>query len=424
MRTPGVLIVDDEVKLCRNIALKLKREGYEAYEAHNGGSALRKMRHLPIRVVILDYMLTDMTGLDVLKKIKEFSPHTVVYMLTAYGNIESAVLAMKWGAADYLNKPVDLKQIVQMVAQAFEGFHDGANRVIFHSRKMQEVRRLLERVTGTDASVMFIGENGVGKSTIARWVHDQSLRKDAPFFSVGCASMPEALLDQELFGPSGKLAASDGGTLFLDEIGELPPLIQSKLGKFLEEGRFQIADDFRYRSADVRILAANERPLKPLVQEGRFLDDLYYRLSLVEVNIPPLRERSEDIPPLVRLKLEELNAKYDKRLDMAESLIRQMTDMPWEGNIPELFNTVERMHLLKMDGVLDSDDLSALTARPAALAAVSVSQQGRLHEVLEEVEEQLIRDALHKTGGNHSKTAELLGISRNTLLYKIKRFKR
>lgn len=424
MRSPGVLIVDDEVKLCRNIALKLKREGYEAYEAHNGKSALRKLRHLPIRVVILDYMLTDMTGLEVLKQIKEFSPRTVVYMLTAYGNIESAVLAMKWGAADYLNKPVDLKQIVQIVAQAFEGFHDGSDRVIFHSRKMQEVRRLLERVTGTDASVMFFGENGVGKSTIARWVHDQSRRKEAPFFAVSCASMPEAVLDQELFGPSGKLAASDGGTLFLDEIGALPPLIQSKLVKFLEEKRFQTSDDFRYRSADVRILSANEQPLKPLVQEGRFLDDLYYRLSLVEVNIPPLRERSDDIPPLIRHKLEELNAKYDKRLDISDELIRLMADMPWEGNIPELFNTVERMHLLKMNGVLDNDDLSVTTGKPAFPVSVSASPQGRLHEVLEEVEEQLIRDALHKTGGNHSKAAELLGISRNTLLYKIKRFKR
>lgn len=423
MTTPGVLVVDDEVKLCRNIALKLRREGFVTYEAHNGRSALRKLQYLPIRLMILDYMLTDMTGFEVLKRVKEISPGTVVYMLTAYGNIEGAVLAMKCGAADYFVKPIDLKFLAEVVAKAFAEMDRETAQVVFQSARMREIKDMLDRVVATDASVLLIGESGCGKSTVARWIHEHSHRKDGPFVPVLCASMPEEALDRELFGEEGKIAAADGGTLFLHEVGDLSPHLQAKLLKFLEERRFYGADPHGSEGPDVRLVTSSTRQLKALVHEGRFLRELYYHLNLVEVEIPPLRQRREDIPILIGQRMAELNAKYGKELAVSEALADRMSRHPWKGNIRELFNAIERMHLLKMSGELGEEDFRRIMAHEKDVG-VDTPAAGPLHEVLEDVEERLILDALYKTGGNQSKAAEMLGISRNALIYRLKRMKR
>ncbi len=424
MTLPGVLIVDDEIKLCRNIALKLKRQGYTTYEAYDGKAALRKVQHFPIHLVVLDYMLTDTTGLEVLKKIKEISPQTRVYMLTAYGNVENAVLAMKWGASDYLNKPIDLKRIAELVEEAFQSLNDLSGGVVFQSPKMQAIHDVLGRISGTDAPVLLYGESGTGKTTWARWVHDNSRRKDMPFLAVNCGSMPENLLERELFGASGRAVAADGGTLFLDEIGGTTPLIQAHLLRLLEENRILTPDTQEMKPVNVRLITSTSRSLQALVNEGRFLEDLYYKLNLVEVGIPPLRERKEDIPLLVKAIMAQLNTKYGKPLTFSEKLLEVFMDMPWQGNISEMMNLIERMHLLKVSGELDTFDLPSNAPETASGPRGSLKLQGRLYDVLEEIEERMILDALEKTRGNQSKAAEMLGISRNAFIYKMKRIGR
>jgi DNA-binding NtrC family response regulator len=424
MTAPGVLVVDDEIKLCRNIALKLKREGFAAYEAYDGKSAVRRLQQNPIRVAILDYMLNDMTGLDVLKKIKELSPSTRVYMLTAYGNVESAVLAMKWGASDYLNKPFDLKQLTEIVAEAYRSLDDVSSGVVFQSPKMRAVRAVLDRIATTDAPVLLYGESGTGKTTLAKWIHANSGRKERPFLTVNCASLPEPMLERELFGSSGKALAAEGGTLFLEEVGSLTPLLQAHLLRLLDENRILTPDTEELKPVNVRLVTSARQRLNDLVLEGRFRDDLYYRLNLVEVEIPPLRERKEDIPPLVEDKLAQLNAKYGKPLTVTEELLQYLVRLPWQGNISELMNLIERMHLLKMSGALDVDDVPESFRLRASKPSDELQLEGRLYDVLEEVEERMILDALGKTGGNQSKAAELLGISRNALIYKMKRIGR
>jgi len=422
MTVPGVLVVDDEVKLCRNIALKLRRQGYTVHEAYDGKAALRKVRHYPIHVVILDYMLTDTTGLEVLKQIREISPKTRVYMLTAYGNVENAVLAMKWGASDYLNKPIDLKRIAELVDEAFRSLDDVPG--VFHSPRMREIHQILERISGTDAPVLLQGESGTGKSTLARWVHERSGRKGMPFLTVHCGSMPERLLERELFGSSGRAVAASGGTLFLDEIGNTTPLIQTHLLRLLEENRIMTSDTMELKPVNVRLITSSSQPLQALVKEGRFLDDLYYRLNLVEIRIPPLRERKEDIPFLVRDKMDQLNAKYGKQLTFSSRLMEHFQSRQWHGNISEMMNLIERMHLLKVAGELDLDDLPPGAAGESEDPLDTLKLEGRLYDVLEEIEERMILDALEKTKGNQSKAAELLGISRNALIYKMKRIGR
>lgn len=424
MTTPGVLIVDDEIKLCRNIALKLKREGYVTYEAYDGKSAIRKIQQQPIRVVILDFMLTDMTGLEVLKKIKELSPETKVFMLTAYGNVENAVLAIKWGASDYLNKPFDLKQLADIVRESYRSFDELSGDVVFKSPKMQEVRGILDRITMTDAPVLLFGESGVGKTTLAKWIHERSRRKEQPFLYVNCSSMPEAMLERELFGASGKAVAADGGTLFLEEIGNLTPLNQAHLYRLMEEKSMICPDTQQRITVNVRLVTSTGQPLKQLVKESRFRDDLYYLLNLVELELPPLRERKEDIPLLVGQKLDRLNAKYGKPLTVSDELMQLMVDWPWQGNINELMNLIERMHLLKVNGALDVEDLPSSLVGQYAKSNDDLQLQGKLYDVLEEVEGRMITGALEKTGGNQSKAAELLGISRNALIYKMKRIER
>lgn len=424
MTAPGVLIVDDEIKLCRNIALKLRREGYTVYEAYDGKAAIRKLQQHAIRVMILDFMLTDMTGLDVLKKVKEISPQTKVFMLTAYGNVENAVLAMKWGASDYLNKPFDLKQLADIVSDAYRSLDDASGEVVFRSPKMRAIRDILDRITMTDAPVLLHGESGVGKTTLAKWIHGQSGRKEQPFLHVNCGSMPESMLERELFGASGKAVAADGGTLFLDEIGSLTPLNQAHLYSLLKDGSFMTPDTLERAKVNVRLVTSTGRPLKQLVKEGAFRDDLYYLLNLVELELPPLRDRKEDIPLLVEQKLDELNAKYGKPLAISEELMDILAGMSWPGNISELMNMIERMHLLKMNGVLEADDLPSTLLGTSGGSSEELRFEGRLYDVLEEVEGRMIAGALEKTGGNQSRAAELLGISRNALIYKMKRIER
>lgn len=424
MINPGILVIDDEVKLCRNIALKLRREGFTVYEAYDGKAALRKFLQYTIRVVILDYMLTDMTGLEILKRIKELAPQTRVYMLTAYGNIENAVLAMKWGAEDYFNKPFDLKELAIIVNKAYQSLDELSGDIVFKSEKMKAVRLILERIKMTDAQVLLIGESGTGKSMLAKWIHEHSARKEMPFLQVNCGLISDATLERELFGSSGKVKAADGGTLYLNEISNLSPLLQGHLYCLLKDNYYICLDSGKRETVNVRIITSTIHHLQQLVKEGSYRGDLYFLLNLIEIELPTLRERKEDIPFLVDQKITQLNAKYGKPLAISAELLDIIEDILWLGNMNELMNMLERMHLLKLDGVLDVGDFPSTMLTQSAKSIEELQLDGKLYDVLEEVEGRMIVEALEKTRGNQSRAAELLGISRNSLIYKMKRIER
>ncbi|TXK82586.1 sigma-54 dependent transcriptional regulator [Paenibacillus sp. N3.4] len=435
--TYRILVVDDEVKLCRNIAIKLERRGYKVDAAYDGKSAIGMIELAAYDAVILDVMLTDMTGLDVLQAIKQKHPSLLIFMLTAYGNVENAVMAMKLGAVDYLNKPIELKLLAEKIEKALPltGTEEMAGTLAFASDQMKQIRDVLERVNQTEASILLLGESGVGKTALAKWIHQESHRNQHPFISLNCAAIPENLLESELFGYEkgaftgavdtriGKFEAANQGTIFLDEIGEMSLATQAKLLHVIEEKRIIRLGSHQERYMDVRIIAATNRNIQEFVRDGKFREDLYYRLNLVEITIPPLRQRKEDIVVLVGQKIQELNNKYRKSVMASEELKKAFESLPWHGNIRELFNVLERMHILKTNGHLHIGDLpsnlSAQTDRK-----MNESPSGKLQDVLEEVEEKMIEDALLRSKGNQTKAADLLGISRNTLIHKIKKSKR
>ena len=471
-----ILIVDDEEDLCRIIAAKLRKAGFQTHTAHTGQSALECLEKERVDVVILDYMLPDITGLDVLQKIRAAFPPVKVIMLTAYGNVEHAVKAMRLGAFDYLNKPTELEVIRELIVKACEAsrlqkeneqlrkqleMREADEKFVFRSDRMRDIFRMLERVKNTHAPVLILGESGTGKTALAKWIHRHSDRGKQPFVSLNCAAIPESLLESELFGyrkgaftgatetRAGKFEAADGGTIFLDEIGEMPLVMQAKLLNVIEEKSFMKLGSTAYMHVDVRVIAATNRDVRRLVQEGRFRQDLYYRLNLVEIELPPLRERKEDIPLIAKRHMAMLNRKYNKEVLLTDEVIDELCKPDWPGNVRELLNVLERIHIIHPNGFVrrsaladlpllsvrggfgpkrsDGDSSPASTgnderpeADPRTAAAIPDAKEP-LHKVLSGVEEEMIRRALEKTNGNRTKAAELLGISRHTLLYKLKK---
>ncbi|WNF38422.1 sigma-54 dependent transcriptional regulator [Bacillaceae bacterium IKA-2] len=445
----SVLVVDDEVQLCKLVARKLKKSGILSHLAHDGAGALSVLNNKQIDAVILDYMLPDMTGLDVLKEIQNRGGNIPVIMLTAYANVESAVSAMKLGATDYLNKPIELEELKNIVVKSCyhkvkepkKGEKLGEDIFAFQNKKIKQVMELLTQVKETDASILISGESGVGKTVLARWVHEQSSRSKKPFFSINCAAIPELLLESELFGYQkgafngattskvGKLVSSDGGTILLDEIGDISPNMQAKLLHLLEDKRVMQLGSNDFQTVDVRIITATNKDVKELVRKGDFREDLYYRLNLIEVEVPPLRERREDIPLLIKQQLIKLNDKYKKKIEIDPRSVTIFTNYQWPGNIRELLNTLERAHILKRFGTIVPEDLVKASFQIEELQHELLTGKinkdffsGNLPEVLEEVEEQMIKKALIETNGNQTKAAEKLGIARHTLIYKIKKF--
>jgi DNA-binding NtrC family response regulator len=448
----AVLIVDDEIQLCKLISRKLEKASFQTYTAYNGEDALARFKEQNIDIVILDYMLPDRTGLDVLKEMKRLQENIPVIMMTAYGNIESAVTAMKLGAADYLNKPMELEEIKNVVEKVYgkKGKasvkqEETASSLVFQSSEMNEMMAMLTQVKETDASILILGESGVGKTALAKWIHHQSRRKNQPFISINCAAIPETLLESELFGYQkgaftgaasskiGKFAAGDGGTVFLDEIGEISLSMQAKLLHVIEEKKVMQLGSNIYQAVDVRIITSTNKNVPQLVKEGTFRQDLYYRLNLVEVEVPPLRARKDDIPLLIDYQLKRLNSKYQKQIGIDDQAVETIKSYEWPGNIREMMNMLERVHILKREGIIEQSDLVHATQHFDRSAADKEETggppersvfQGKLPKVLEEVEMQMIQQALEEANGNQTKAAEILGIARHTLIYKLKKMER
>lgn len=444
-----VLIVDDEQLIRWSLASRLKDEGYRTLEAATAAEALSQVRE-GVDLVLLDIGLPDASGLSVLKQIKESDPDTLVIMLTGQTGVQTAVEAMKAGAFHYATKPFDLDEVVLLVEKALETTHlrrevrtlrarqaqpYGPGSIVGESAPIVAVRSMLEKIGVSPAStVLLTGESGTGKDLAAKVIHYSSNRAARPFMNITCSALPETLLESELFGHErgaftgadrqkhGLLESADGGTVFLDEIGEMVPLLQAKLLRFLEEKSFKRVGGSADIKVDVRVIAATNRSLQEEVRKGRFREDLFYRLNVMAVPLPPLRDRRDDVPKLLRHYIDLFNTEFRKKISgVSPGAMKMLQAYAWPGNVRELRNAVERAMLLTESAELSEAQFAMLVSGDAELSAGMGLPAGGIN--LEELERSLVVQALERSGWNQTKAATLLGLNRDQIRYRIEKFK-
>ncbi len=440
---PTVLVVEDEDKLRRVIELQLKTAGFDVEQSGSAEGALQLADRADL--ILTDLRLPGINGLELLATLRRQDLHTPVIVMTAFGSIETAVEAMKAGAADFLPKPFSLDHLMTVVNKALELKKLKAenrelraelsqryefDNIVGRSAVMRDIFATITRVAPTRATVLLCGESGVGKDLIARAIHHHSPRADRPFVKINCTALPENLMESELFGyekgaftganttKPGKFEQADTGTVFLDEIGDVPPSIQVKLLRILQEREFERLGSNKTRHIDVRVLAATNVDLRAALEQGTFREDLYYRLNVLPISIPPLRERKEDIPYLARHFVKKLKQDLGSAVEsISENAITKLLEYHWPGNVRELENVIERSMVLATDAVLEPGDIRLdLTPQPRAALADSFLPDGM---TLDQYEQSIIREALHRASGNKSQAARLLGLTRNALRYRL-----
>jgi DNA-binding NtrC family response regulator len=441
-----VLVVDDDRAVGTVLTGLLKQAGHDASYVSSAEDALARCASRPVDVVLTDLRMPTMDGMELLERLAERAPGVPVIMLTAHGTVETAVEAMKKGAADFLAKPPDRDEVLFTVGKALRSSRHAAEQPagppppaadapwLGDSEPMKEVAGLIERAAKTSSTVLLRGESGCGKEVAARAIHALSGRADGPFVPVHCAALPENLLESELFGyekgaftgantrKPGRVELADGGTLFLDEIGDVSGSVQVKLLRLLQEKEYERLGGTESLNADVRFVAATHRDLDEMVEKGEFREDLFFRLNVIPIWIPPLRERRADIPPLAKrfcLEIGKQNGRPEVMLD--PSAIERLSQLDWPGNVRELSNFVERLVVFVDEDRISAEDvereLSRQPKRKGAPAASSGAET--LDEMREEAERTAILQALERAGGNRTKAARLLGISRRTLYNKL-----
>jgi DNA-binding NtrC family response regulator len=442
---PTILIVEDEAKMRRLLELNLGEDGFTTLSAGDAESGLKLLRENTVDLVVTDLKLPGMNGLEFLQAIKRQNAALPVVVMTAFGTVETAVEAMKAGASDYVLKPFSLSEMRMVIRKELDvrdlreenrslrealGKRYAHPNVVARSVKMQEVLATVERVAPTNSTVLLGGESGVGKDLIARAIHEKSRRASGPFIKINSTAIPENLLESELFGyekgaftganvsKPGKFELADKGTLFLDEIGDVPPTIQVKLLRVLQEREFERLGGTRTIKVDVRLIAATNRDLREALEQGTFREDLYYRLNVVPIDIAPLRQRKEDIPDLVNLFISRFAGDSGKQVkSISPDAMQILVNYHWPGNVRELQNIIERACALAKGTVIVPEDIH-LDVRPAKTAN---GASGFLPEgmTLEHWEDEMIREALRRANGNKSQAARLLGLSRNALRYRL-----
>ena len=444
----NILVVDDELGLRHTLTLILQAEGHEVRSASDGASALERLAEAPADLIVSDVRMPGLDGLAFLERYQQMGGTALVLMMSAYGDDEAALEAIRRGAYDFIPKPFRADQVLLVVRKAIEReglrrevaqLHDelvalrAPTGIVGRSPKLGQALTLADKVARHPSTVLVTGESGTGKELIARHIHDASPRASRPFVAVNCAAIPEALLESELFGHAkgaftGAISERQGlfeeaheGTLFLDELGDLPVPLQVKLLRALQEGEVRRVGDNASRSVDVRLVAATARDLESDVAEGRFRADLYYRVNVVRIHLPALRERAEDIPELVRHFVDRFNRRLGLRVTgLSAAAMRALVEYPWPGNVRELENVIERAMVLTDGPQVDVDQLPTLAA-PAARADGAVSPLDlSVKRRTEELERALIAEALERTHGNRTRAAKLLDLSHRALLYKIR----
>ena len=441
---PTILIVEDEAKMRRLLELNLGDDGFKTVSAGDAETGLKLLASEPVDLVLTDLKLPAMSGLELLQAAKQQNPALPVVVMTAFGSVETAVEAMKAGASDYVLKPFSLTEIRMVIHKELDvsrlreenrslrealGQKYSHPNIIARSAKMQEVLATVERVAPTNSTVLLGGESGVGKDLIARAIHEKSRRAAGPFIKINSTAIPENLLESELFGyekgaftgagasKPGKFELADKGTLFLDEIGDVPPATQVKLLRVLQEREFERLGGTRTIKVDVRLVAATNRDLRAALEEGTFREDLYYRLNVVPIDIPPLRERKEDIPDLVTLFLQRFASDSGREVAISPEAMNLLLTHPWMGNVRELQNVIERACALAKTSTLEAADIHLDSPR----SRTGSSSDRFLPDgmTLDQYEDEMIREALKRANGNKSQAARLLGLSRNALRYRL-----
>ena len=439
-----ILVVEDEEKLRRVLELQLSSAGFDVDKAAKAEEALKVVDRADI--VLTDLRLPGMSGLELLAAIRRQNSVVPVIMMTAYGSIETAVESMKAGATDFLLKPFSLDHLMTVVNKALEmralrdenrqlreelGHRYEFDNIIGRSQPMQEIFATIERVAPTRATVLLDGESGVGKDLIARAIHYHSPRRDRPLVKINCTAIPENLMESELFGyekgaftgaqtsKPGKFEHADTGTVFLDEIGDVPAPVQVKLLRILQEREFERLGSNVTRHIDVRVIAATNQDLRAALEQGTFREDLYYRLNVVPLNIPPLRERKQDIPFLAEHFVQKLAADTGSKVEgITDAAMAKLVAYHWPGNVRELENVIERSLVMCAGTTLDAADIK-LEAAPAPRAHNQDSHFLPAGLTLDQYEQEILREALRRADGNKSQAARLLGLTRNALRYRL-----
>ena len=445
---PGtVLVVDDERNIRTALAKLLTQAGHTALAAENGEQALTVLEETPSDLVITDLKMVGVDGLDVLRAVKQRRPDTEVILLTAYGTIDSAVEAMKVGAYDYLTKPVDPERLVHLVGKALEhkalrdevrqlreraAVREAFEHIVGRSLRMREVYEQVRQVAETTATVLISGESGTGKELVAHAIHNRSARKEGPFATLNCGALPETLLESELFGyergaftgalatKAGRIEQADGGTLFLDEVGEMSPKTQVDFLRVVQEREVRRLGGNRPITVDVRFIAATNKDLEAAVRTGAFREDLYYRLAVVPIALPPLRDRLEDIPLLATAFLREFCTRYARgEMYFSPAALQALREYAWPGNVRELRNLVERLVVtVRERGIRPVHLPSTILTGERPERSLTIPLGTPLHVV----EEQIIRRTLGAVTANRERAAKILGISPRALHYKLRRY--
>jgi DNA-binding NtrC family response regulator len=448
----NILVVDDEKLIRWSLKERLTREGHVVTEAEDGKSAAAALDAELPDLVLLDMKLPDTDGLTILRSVLDRAPQLPVIIITAYSTVDTAVEAMRVGAYDYIAKPFDMDELTITVKRALEASvlrrevkervreekqRFGIHNLVGKAKPMQEIGALVRKVSQSQASTVLIrGESGTGKDVIARAIHFESSRADKPFMNITCTALQDTLLESELFGhekgaftdaktqKKGLFELANGGTVFLDEIGDMSPTLQSKLLRALEERAFRRVGGSQDIKVDVRIIAATNRPLEKLIEEKKFREDLYYRLNIITVDVPPLRDRRDDIPLLVDHFLQKFSTEFRKPVrDVSSEALRKLESYEWPGNVRELKNVIERAVLLGAGPVVGADDLTM-----GRTAAATPEKDKKMFSLpakgfkFDDLEKDIVMQALERTGWNQTRAGELLGMTRDQIHYRMEKF--
>jgi two-component system NtrC family response regulator len=447
----NILLVDDEERLLKALAKALREDGHEVTTSASGREALKLLSLRSFDLLILDNRMPEITGLELVRELVAStveSDRPQILMMTAHATVESAITAMKLGALDYLQKPFEVDELLVVSRRALEFQRLRTQQryllsereeefnhygIVGQSQAVADLIDRVERVARSKSTVLITGETGTGKELVARAIHNRSAQRDMPLIKVNCAAIPDSLLESELFGhvrgaftgatsnKKGKFQLADGGTLFLDEVGMLSAPVQAKLLRVLQEREFEPLGSERTQAVDVRVLAATNRDLLTMMTEGRFLEDLYYRLSVIPIDIPPLRDRRDDIPVLVQHFVQKHQQRVGKTMERVDDeALEMLENYDWPGNVRELENTIERATVLSTSAVIGTSELAPRSNLRDARADVGLPSR-RLHENLEWAEIESIRRALAQAGGVKKKAAEILGISQRALSHHLRK---